>query len=383
MIYVQHGSIIDSTTDGVQARNLQRELLDDEEEVFAFRLRQEVPAHTAAQIVDYARSEIGTRYSRTEAARSVFGGPKPRNNRQFCSRLIARAYHSVGIQLVPDHDYCSPEDLRVSPLLLELTDLTEPVTDDEIARRDSRANPIKMMHDAQNMVLGVARRLDTSVENFQDLDRLVRNHPEMDRTIAQAYRDSGYLELWKNELQTHPYRYDLGLMESIQDTVKLSDLRSYCINTIREAYSGGIRYSVNLAYYQDAQKDAERKTLGLLIKLYEKLVQNDQRRCEVARSWLLNHYPDDVKQHMERIDPHSNLWFEIIDRVEPRLGMIARHSIECEQSTEVCSSCGDRPAMDYRIANSAEAMPGVPSLRLCDDCVSIRRGFGESLELVD
>jgi len=383
MICVQNGSIIDSTADGVQARNLQRELFDDGEEVFAFRLRQELPAHTTARIVDFARSEIGTRYSKTEAARSVLGGPKPRNNRQFCSRLVARAYHNVGVQLVLDHDYCSPEDLRVSPLLIELSDITEPVNEDEIAWRASRANPIEMMHDAHNMVLSVARKLETSVENFQDVDRLVQEHPEWDSVIAQAYRDSGYLELWKYELQTHPYRYDLGLMESIQETVKSSELRSYCITTIREAYSGGIRFAVTLAYYQAEQKDAERETLGLLINLYETLVKNDQHRREVARAWLLNHYPDDVKKHMERIEPHSDLWFSIIDRVEPQLGMIARHSVKREQSMEVCSSCGDRPTRDYRIANSAEAMPGVPSLRLCDDCVSIRRAFGESLDLTD
>jgi hypothetical protein len=33
--------------------------------------------------------------------------------------------------------------------------------------------------------------------------------------------------------------------------------------------------------------------------------------------------------------------------------------------------------------NAAEAMPGVPSLRLCRDCVFIRKGFGEVLEPVN
>jgi len=38
MICVQHGSFIDSTPDGVQARSLQRELFEDEEQAFHFRM---------------------------------------------------------------------------------------------------------------------------------------------------------------------------------------------------------------------------------------------------------------------------------------------------------------------------------------------------------
>jgi hypothetical protein len=383
MICVQRASIIDSTSDGVQARNLQRELFEDNEEIFAFRLRDELPSAMISQVVDFARSEIGTRYSKAEAARSVLGGPKPRTNREFCSRLVARAYRRVGVQLVPDHDYCSPEDLRISPLLIELSDITETVTADEIAWQATRPNPIEMMRDSQNIVLGVARGLDANIENFQDLDRLVRERPEWDGVIAQAYRDSGYLELWKHELQTHPWRYDFQLMEDKQNASNLAGLRAYCIETISEAYSGGIRFAVNLVYYQAAQKAAKRETLGLLVDLYETLVRNDQNRREVARAWLLKLYPEDVKRHMERVEPHSDLWFSIVDRVEPRLGVIARAAIGTQRSKEVCSSCGDEPVCDYRIANSAEAMPGVPSLRLCDDCLSIRRGFGENLDLMD
>jgi hypothetical protein len=241
--------------------------------------------------------------------------------------LVARAYQSVGVQLVPDHDYCSPEDLRKSPLLVELSDFTETVTPEEIAWQSARPNPIEMMRDTQNAVLNVARSLDASVENFEDVDRLVRERPAWDGASAQADRDSGYLELWKYELQTHPWRYDLGAMEEMHTASNRADLRSYCVETIREAYSGGIRFAVNLVHYQASLKAGHRETLVLLIDLYETLVRNDQNRREVARTWLLKHYPDDVAAHMERVEPHSDLWFSVVDRVEPMLGVIARASI--------------------------------------------------------
>jgi len=104
-------------------------------------------------------------------------------------------------------------------------------------------------------------------------------------------------------------------------------------------------------------------------------------RRDTALAWLERHSPQDVDCHLERIIPHSDHWFSIIDRVEPKLGMIARLSIEQAGSAQVCSSCGD-PAQDYRLVNGADTMPGVPSLRLCSDCVDIRREGGEILVLL-
>lgn len=382
MICVQHGSIIDSTADGVQAWNLQREFFRDDEAVFAFRLRDPLSEVDMARVVDFARSEIGARYSKMEAARSVLGGSKPRGSRQFCSRLVARAYGSAGIHLVPDQDYCTPEDLRTSPLLVELVDVTQPVSAAEMAALAAHPSLLQLMRDAQNSVLKTGRKLDPNVENFTDLIELVLKRTDSDETIARSFKDSGYLDVWRHEQRAHPYRYDLELMESISDPKMLGDVRAYCIETIREAYSGGVRFAVNLTQYEAMQQSHNLETLKILIELYAILVQQHERRIETARTWLLRHFPGDVQRHMERVVPHTSLWFSIIDRVEPRLGAIARISIQREQSEQVCSSCGD-PANDYRLVNAAEAMPGVPSLRLCTDCVEIRRGFGEQLEALD
>lgn len=382
MICVQHGSIIDSTSNGVQARNLQREFFDDDEKIWAFRLAQSPSAAQLAQIIDFARSEIGTRYSVPEAIRSVLHGPKPRSKRQFCSRLVARSYESAGIKLVKDPDYCTPDDLRLCPLLKELKDIFETVSEDEYSLWGNRADPTKMTMDAQNAILQTARKLDPEIENFMDLDMAVRDHPEWDDHVAKAYLDSGYLDIWKHEIVTNPWRYDLQLMERIIDRKMLIDLREACVAAIKETYSGSRRYAVNLMHYQQMHKIYQRQTYSLLVDLYEILVKNDHLWRETARSWLRKYHPEDVKKYMEHIEPHSDLWFFIVDRVEPRLGQIARLSIQNEQSVQVCSSCGDHSARDYRIVNSDEAMPGVPSLRLCSDCVHIRQGFGEKLDII-
>lgn len=378
MICVQSGSIIDSTSFGVQAHNIQRQLYAADDRVQAFRLREPLSAARLGAVLDFARSEIGTRYSKIEAARSILAGPRLRNRQLFCSRLVARAYAHAGIQLVADADYCTPDELRRSALLIELEDMTESVSEDEIAAWAARPNPIAKMQESQNAILGAARRLESTVENFNDLDRLVQIRPEWDEAIAKAYRDSGYLELWKTDFRVNPWHYDVDEMEALTKASTIDDLRDYCIGTIREFHSGGLRYSVNLVHYARALRANKRQTTAQLVALYEQLAYNDQLRRDTALAWLRRHFPDDAKNDLERIVPHSDQWFSIVDRVEPALGQIARLSIDRMKSLEVCSACGD-PAEDYLLVNAAEMMPGVTSLRLCLDCVGIRRAGGEIL----
>ncbi|MHC2424222.1 hypothetical protein ACVII1_007223 [Bradyrhizobium elkanii] len=377
MICVQRGSFIDSTSSGVQARNLQRELFEDDEKAFHFRLKNPPDRKVLEQIVDYARSEIGARYSKIEAARSVAAIRRPRSKRQFCSRLVARVYKMAGIELVTDADYCSPEDLRLSPLLKELPVEFEPVSAEELAWTSNQPNPIQAMHDAQNAVLDAARSVDPEVENFNDMYGLLVKRPEADQVIAAALKSSGYLDIWKIEVETHPWRYSNGLMDLLSASPEA--IRDYCIDTVKEAYSGGIRFAINLVQLQALQQQHSRESFRLEIALFKTLISNDQKRREAAYDWLKRHHPDLLKQHMEEIEPHTPYWWSVIDRVEPRLAALSRHAVSSEDSTDVCSSCGDHPAYPYRLVNGAETMPGVPSLRLCDDCIEIRRGMGNVL----
>ncbi|MCW2365868.1 hypothetical protein M2341_001315 [Sphingobium sp. B7D2B] len=383
MVCVQNGSVIDSTDFGVQAHNIQRELYNDADLLLVYRLRDPIDALHMTAVIELARSEIGTRYSKLEAARSILPGPKPRDRKMFCSRLVARAYAYAGVRLVTDPDYCTPDDLRNSPLLVPVADMSESVSERELAAWRRRPNPIAAMQESQNAVLTAARQLDPAVENFNDLDAMVQAHPEWDADIARAYRESGYLEIWKSDFVINPWHYDPDAMEEAgKGAVQGDSLHSYCVSTIREAQSGGFRYAVNLTHYRAAFDTSKRETTGQLVALYERLVWNDQMRRETALTWLRRHFPEDAKNELERILPHSQLWFSMVDRVEPRLGAIARLSIQSLGSDEICSSCGE-PADDYRLVNGAEAMPGVPSLRLCSDCLGIRRGGGEVLEPFD
>ncbi|MGE3477668.1 MAG: YiiX/YebB-like N1pC/P60 family cysteine hydrolase [Rhodospirillaceae bacterium] len=378
MICVQSGSVIDSTSDGVQARNLQRELFEDDEQAFHFRLKSPPSRQILDQVIDYARAEIGARYSIMEAARSLTAIRRPRSSRQFCSRLVARVYKMAGIELVPDADYCSPEDLRRSPLLKELPVEFETLSIDELAWVSNRENPIQAMQDAHNAVLDAARSVDSNVENFNDMYRLLAENPEADQVIAAALESSGYLDMWETDVENYPWRYVPGLIDELAASEKEA-VREYCIGTVKEAYTGGFRFANNLVQLGVLQRKNPRESFRLEIKLYKTLLRNHQSRREIAYEWLQKHYPDQLQEHMEEIEPHTEYWWSIIDRVEPQLAALSRHAVASENNADVCSSCGGRPASSYRVVNDAETMPGVPSLRLCSACIKSRRGMGNVL----
>ena len=143
----------------------------------------------------------------------------------------------------------------------------------------------------------------------------------------------------------NPWHYDLAEMEAVTNGGSMAELREYCVSAVREFHTGGLRFAVNLAAYEDSMQDRLRVTTAQLLYLYRQLVHNDHMRRTVALEWLRRHYPEDAKSELQRIVPHSDHWFSIVDRVEPRLGAIARINIEASGGVDGCSACGD-PAED-------------------------------------
>ena len=303
MICVQHGSVIDSTGDGVQARNLQRELFKPFERIYAFRLREPLDPERLAQVINFARSEVGTRYSVREAIRSVLPGKRPRERQQFCSRLVARAYAYAGVQLVADEDYCTPDQLRRSPLLVEIKGITETVSAEELAAWQARPNTIAMTHAAHNAILDGVRELDPTVENFADVDRIVQNHPEWDLRIAALFCASGYLELWKADFKANPWHYNVEALEAVVTAANRNEIRAYCRAMIAETISGGQRYRTMLEHHRQSHRLVPRQTTFQLVELYDQLVRNDALLRATAREWLERHHPEDVDAYLEQRPP--------------------------------------------------------------------------------
>jgi hypothetical protein len=81
---------------------------------------------------------------------------------------------------------------------------------------------------------------------------------------------------------------------------------------------------------------------------------------------------------LKYLKPHSPEWFAALKKVNPNQAAQTKQILSLAGRDDVCSICGDVPATDYRLAGAQPTSGSVATLRLCKDCIGIRRTkFGE------
>ena len=111
MLYVK-GSILHAHPPMVFAVNPQRLSAAHADDYAHLRFKGLTPDQKRV-IEEYARSRVGALYSISEAAKTVVkksGDERDMSGVEFCSRLVAKAYESAGVPLVPNSSYCAPGD---------------------------------------------------------------------------------------------------------------------------------------------------------------------------------------------------------------------------------------------------------------------------------
>lgn len=373
MIYVENFSVIDATNQGVQSRNTQRLFLEDDSSIYVLRPREELSADQVLSICNFVRAQVGTQYSTREAMRTAVGGAADWTRKQFCSRLVAQAYASVGFKLVADPNYCSPGDIKNSDFLTEVQDATVTVTEEELAFWQSRVDFPEMMRMAINAILDAARKRNPDIQSLNDLDAHLARHPEDDHYMCQALVDSSYLTLWEVEKDKNPWQYDFELMNERPES---PGLETYCRGAVAGEAAGPNRYIINRDGYAHYSQIYGLRYFRLMLSLYETLASLHRIRVNVAREWLeANRELAPVPETVLR--PHTPEWFEALKLWDPAQAEMTNTVIEKTGRRDVCSVCGDDPAKDYRLEEAYRPPAGVDTLRLCKDCLEIRRGMGK------
>lgn len=375
MIYVQHSSVIDATNDGVHARNTQRLFFDEKFAVHVWRLKSDLPPEQAQAICLFVRQRIGSEYSIKEAIRSATGGSNQWTRKQFCSRLVAQAYAAAGIKLVRDPNYCSPADLARSSLLAAVEGATETVTEEEAARWAAHVDATQAMRDATNYVLQGVRQKSKNIQTFEDVFAHLVKHPEDDDYVLDLLFKSGYLTVWQIDMQKSAWQYDDGLIATLPHAV----CEEYCRNTLKDEETGPNRYIVNRGQLLALSRQFRLSSFHHLFELSELLASLHQQRVSVAGRWL--HSKNLASEIPDRIFvPHSSAWFTAQRLWDPLKAAQTESVIEAMGREDVCSVCGDDPANDYRLAKGFRPAGGADTLRLCDDCLVIRRAGGDPFE---
>jgi len=367
MICVAKSSVIDSTGDGVHARNLERLILEPSCAGHVLRPSKPLTVDQLHAIIAFARSGVGTRYSKTGAAKSVLAGFAP-GRRQFCSRLVAQAYREAGVDLVPDADFCHPGELLKSAALVEVPNVLRDLTPEEEVDWRQDIDNVQIMRDSTNTLLNEARQLSSEIESLNDIDAYLVEHPEADQQLTQALRTSKYLDLWREDFERNSWQYHVALMEGLDGSEKRK--QKYCQALLADEKLGPNRFIQNHAGYVSLNALHPRQYFALQIELYELLTQFHGRRIKAATTWLERKGLLDPAPPKELLRPHTPEWFASLREWNPMQAARAEAAVFAEGSLDVCTVCGDDPVRDYVVLNMPAVGPG--TIRLCDDCFRIR-----------
>ncbi|MDR3368843.1 YiiX/YebB-like N1pC/P60 family cysteine hydrolase [Rhodoferax sp.] len=371
MVCVAGGSVMDSTAEGVHARNVLRLVFHADCAVHVLRAEPPLSTEEVAAVVTYARSQNGARYTKVGAVQSIVGVGKV-GAKQFCSRLVAQAYRHAGVQLVDDADYCHPGELLTTKRLVEVPDMLCEATDAYVRASEEEGDLTQQMRAAINEILNEARKLDSSIEHFDDLNRHLLAHPENDGKLCDILENSGYLSLWQVELNGSPW-YSLVTMRALpQEQVDV-----YAAQLLSDDDLGPNRFILNRGGYMALTTHTALRYFGRMLDLNERLAALHATRVRVAREYLVERGLLEPEEKLPPL-PHTKKWFEALRHWDPKQAALTEYVLSAEGTHNCCTICGDTPAGDFRAPDGGEA-GGPGSYRLCDDCARIQRSMYDTV----
>lgn len=274
ILYVARGSYVHSDGDGVHANNTQRLLFADISHALALRLLRNQD-DKILQICDFARSQIGKQYSVPEAIasrRRRGAAVGMRSNRQFCSRLVAQSYAHAGVALVPNPDYCYPTDLYNVDMVAHVPSCVRAATQKEIEFA-STPNPLEVQTKATNQLFdGIRRASAEDVQSDEQIVELLLRRPELDEALSRCLVRSGYLDLWKMEVLTNPWRYEESAFQAVNPPASVRE------EEIASADVSLRRFAIMRSHYKTLTERSSLKYFRLQLDLYERLIAYQLKR---------------------------------------------------------------------------------------------------------
>lgn len=273
MLYTDDNSIIHADGNGVHAYNTQRLTFDDESHSIVYRLKDEVSDTDINKVVNYMRRLIGRPYSTFEAMLTKFYKGDFKSKKLFCSRLVAQAYAEIDKNLTKSTDYCSPEEMRTSPILekvmIPLRKLKNYEKEIILTTNDKPAIQAEITNILFTNIINLTS--NKSLYDFETLSYFLVKNQNYDKEISNIIRDSGYLTIWVDELKDNAPLYDNELYSKL-----ISYEQKILFST--SSLDGLTRYenmhNIHLKLYSQYQL----KTFKDLLILYSILVNNESLR---------------------------------------------------------------------------------------------------------
>lgn len=283
LLCVDYSSVIDAGKI-VQSKNPLRDSFENKDDALVLRLKPQFGDYSVVgKAVEYARRTIGTQYSFSEAKEVLNDTEYAKEpNRQICTRLIAKAYEYGRVSIVENSNYPTIRDLENSSMVEKVNDCIMEVTPQIQKVIDSECL-IPKQTEIIDRLLSDCRKLypDIDIQTFEQLIYVSINYPEKNDLLAQLIKESGYLNLWKEEESLNPYNFDSSLfIKEMGEHSHIAAMQSLEAN--HQCYE---RYNSMLVVFRQIM-NCGNPVVDLLGNLYDNLVDQCNRRQEVLNEVL-------------------------------------------------------------------------------------------------
>lgn len=280
MLYVGGGSVVEAG-DIVEANNLQRTLLASPEDACVLRLTNELWSENVVKSATiYSRLNVGMQYSNSEARRVRQEHTETvEPNRQICTRLVAQAYLHAGVELVETPDYCTTREIEESPKLRRVDNVIIEATEKDIEIANSPNLLPKQTEIITSLLEHCRTILNRDIQNFHQLTIETYSQPDKVPAVVAALQESGYLDLWKEEMELNPHLYDKdAFLAYYGDNAYVAALHVLETNAITwDTYR-----ATYFSFYYIEKQNGSNEYVGTMLDLYLNLCGMCYRRHSVA-----------------------------------------------------------------------------------------------------
>ena len=275
-------SLIEATVEGrVFTENPQRLLFEDIDDCKVLRLKKYLSNEDKNKIIFFLRTKTTTKYSIIEAGRTTIyrkTDKSAQENGQFCSRLVAQAFQEIGISLVGNPNYCSPEDLNSSQFLEVISDAMREVTSEDIKIFETpsqiKENQVQT-YIWLDKVAELAKEENFKILSQNDVGQFLICYRQYDEDVCKYIKETKYLTQYKKDEEINPFRYEYFTNAPIDIIRELNQNESVLLrHLISYSNSFDIYIKTNLSYFL------------LLISFYIELLQQVNNRLEILKIYI-------------------------------------------------------------------------------------------------
>lgn len=223
-LYVGENSYMEAIGCGVHARNILRETFVRKKDVIVFRTN-EYSNQQIEHVINFIRFRHGMAYGTLDAIKSgisMIGKIKlpfkMHANQTFCSQLVASAFNSVNNKKFNGRTclFVRPKDIYKEKSLMQVIDVYNSITDEDAAEAaeegiidkqdrivSSMMKKIWTILKKERIYIRGVSEIDLGISRIDD--ESIRR--EVDDKINTVIQESGYLTMWKDDMEKCPENY--------------------------------------------------------------------------------------------------------------------------------------------------------------------------------